>query len=110
MAYTPPTKWEIFLEEIPAPLRNKFILVTAFFVLWMLFFDDNSAISQFRLQNTLTELKDKKIYYDEEIKKSEKAHEELFTNDKTREKFARETYYMKKDNEDVFIIEKKQNK
>ena len=100
-----PSKWELFLEDVPAPLRNKFIVFTAIFVIWMLFFDSNSAISQYRLQATLTELKDKKIYHDKEIKEAEQAHEELFTNDKTREKFAREHYYMKKDDEDVFVIE-----
>lgn len=102
-----PTQWELLLDEIPPPLRNKFILVTAFLVVWMLFFDNNSAISQFKLRNTLTELKEKQAYFKKEIKEAEKAHEELFTNDKTREKFAREHYYMKKENEDVFVIEKK---
>ena len=102
-----PTKWELFLEDIPPPLRNKFILVTAIFVVWMLFFDKNSAISQYRLQATLTELKDKKSYHDQEIRTSEREHQELFTNDRTREKFAREHYFMKKDDEDVFVIEEK---
>ena len=73
----------------------------------MLFFDKNSAISQYGLQNTLTELQEKKIYHEEDIQASEQAHEELFTNDRTREKFAREHYYMKKDDEDVFVIEEK---
>jgi len=100
-----PSRWELFLEEVPKPLRNKFILVTALFVIWMLIFDENSVISQYRLQATLHELEDKKAYYDSEIKKTEKEHQELFTDDKTREKFAREHYYMKKNDEEVFVVE-----
>lgn len=100
-----PTTWELFLQEIPAPLRNKFIVVTAIFVVWMFFFDSNSVIKQYSLQSTLQELKDKEAYHKEEIQQTEQDNEELFTNDKTREKFARERYYMKKADEDVFVIE-----
>lgn len=99
-----PTSWELFMEKIPAPLRNKFIMVTAFFVVWMFFFDKNSIISQYKLQNTHQELKNKKTYFESEIAKAEKDHKELFTNDQTLEKFAREHYYMKKENEDVFVF------
>ena len=101
-----PTKLELLLEDIPAPLRNKFIVVTALFVAWMFFFDSNSIISQYRLQATLQELESKKNYYETEISQAEKDNKELFTDDKTREKFAREHYYMKKPDEEVFVIEK----
>ena len=42
-----PTKLELLLEDVPAPIRNKFIVVTALFVAWMFFFDNNSIISQY---------------------------------------------------------------
>lgn len=98
-------KLDRLLEDVPPPLRNKFILVTAIFVVWMFFFDTNSIIAQFRLQATLQELKDKKEYYRLEILQAEEDNKELFTDDKTREKFAREHYYMKKVDEDIFVIE-----
>lgn len=101
-----PTKLELLLEDIPAPLRNKFIVVTALFVVWMFFFDSNSIIAQYRLQATLQDLQYKKDYYQAEISQAEKDNKELFTDDKTREKFAREHYYMKKSDEEVFVIEK----
>jgi cell division protein FtsB len=101
-----PTKLELLLEDVPAPIRNKFIVVTALFVIWMFFFDSNSIISQYRLQATLQELQSKEAYYEAEISQAEKDNKELFTDDKTREKFAREHYYMKKADEDVFIIQK----
>lgn len=102
-----PTKFELFLEDVPPPLRNKFIVVTGIFVVWMFFFDNNSIISQYRLQATLQELQDKKAYYQAEINQAEKDNRELFTDDKTREKFAREHYYMKKSDEEVFVVEDK---
>jgi len=49
-------------------------------------------------------LKEEEAYYAKEIEKARKERDELFTSDKTLEKFAREKYFMKKDNEEVFIM------
>ena len=100
-----PTKWSLLLEDVPHPLKNKFIVVTAVFVLWMCFFDRNSIPDQYRLQATSQELQAKKDYFQQEIRHTEKDDEALFTDDKTREKFVREHYYMKKSNEEIFVIE-----
>lgn len=106
MARRKRTSWDRIKENIPAPLKNKFILTTGLFVLWMFFFDSNSIISQYNLQVTLQELKNKKTYFEKEIKDTEEKHRELFRNNATLEKFARENYIMKKRNEDVFVIAK----
>lgn len=100
-----PSKVELLLQDVPPPLRNKFILVTGLFVVWMFFFDNNSVISQYKLQSTQQELEEKLEYHKGEISKSEKDNRELLTDDKSREKFAREHYYMKKGDEELFIIE-----
>ena len=42
--------------------------------------------------------------YKDQIKQTDKAYAELTTNPATQEKFAREHYWMKRDNEDVFVI------
>jgi cell division protein DivIC len=107
MAKNKLSQWAMLMEDIPTPLRNKFILVSVFFVIWMSFFDRNSIYSQYKLRSTFGELQAKQIYYRAEIKKAEKDRKELFTNDKTLEKFAREHFYMKKTDEVVFVIEKK---
>lgn len=98
-------KWNILLDEIPGPFKNKFAVVTLIFIFWMLFFDRNSVIEQYKLQSTLDKLKAKQVYYEREIAKIEKDDKELFTNDAKKEKFVREHYFMKKADEDVFIIE-----
>lgn len=100
-----PSKLELLLQDVPPPLRNKFILVTGLFVVWMFFFDNNSVISQYKLQNTRQELEEKLTYHKQEIYTSEKDNRELLTDDKSREKFAREHYYMKKADEELFITE-----
>lgn len=100
-----PSNFELWLEDVPPVLRNKFIVVTVVCVVWMFFFDTNSIISQYRLQSTLQELKDKKAYYEAAIQNAEQDNKDLFTDDRTREKFVREHYYMKKSDEVVFVIE-----
>ena len=99
------TKWILLTEALPKPLRNKFIVVTCIFVLWLFFFDRNSFFDQYRLQSTLQELENKKEYYQQEILRDEESSKDLYNNDKSREKFVRERYYMKKNNEEIFIID-----
>jgi len=70
----------------------------------MVFFDGNDISTQFRLRNKLVSLEEEKIDLKEKIVQTSK---ELVALRENKEKFAREKYYMKKDNEDVFIIDKK---
>ena len=70
----------------------------------MIFFDANNIFYQFKLSQKLNELEEEKTYYNNEINKVDELKQELFSTDEKKEKFAREKYYMKKDNEDVFIV------
>lgn len=85
-------------------IRYRYIITLAFFGVWMLFFDRNNLIEQYRVKSQLNELEEEKAYYLSEIEKARKDYNELFTNDASLEKFAREKYLMKKDNEDIFVI------
>lgn len=85
-------------------VKNKYIITTTLFVVWLLFFDKNDVISQVELNKKLNELKKEKQYYLEEIARNKQDFMELQTNPKNLEKFAREKYLMKKDNEDIFVI------
>lgn len=86
------------------PFKNLYVLIFAVFVVWMLFFDANSWLIHRELNADTEDLKNEKEYYQKEIEKDEKAIKELST-DEGIEKLAREKYYMKKDNEDIYIIE-----
>jgi len=70
----------------------------------MLFFDQHDVISQLQLQNELHQYEEDKEYYQERITETEQDLNELLTNEDNLEKFAREKYLMKKDNEEVFVI------
>ncbi|MFD0793557.1 septum formation initiator family protein [Mucilaginibacter litoreus] len=85
-------------------IKNKYFLVTLAFVVWMIFFDKNDLFSQYEYHQQLDKLKQEEAFYKIETEKVNKDLDEL-TSDKAKlEKFAREKYLMKKDNEDVFVI------
>jgi cell division protein FtsB len=71
-----------------------------------MFFDRHDIISQVKLRKELKKLEEEKEFYLREIAKDSKNLNELLTNPKTLEKFAREKYLMKKENEDIFVIVK----
>lgn len=85
-------------------LSNKYVIVLVFFTVWMLFLDNYSYLDHRLLDNEINELEDNKEYYLEEIKQDKK-NIKILKNPHQVEKFAREKYYMKKDSEDIYIIE-----
>lgn len=86
-------------------LRNKYLVAALLFVGWILFFDKNDLFAQFQRNSELRELQRSKAYYQREIEKERKFSQDLKNNPATIEKFAREQYLMKRDNEDLFLIE-----
>lgn len=85
-------------------VKHRFIITAGVFCLWMLFFDQNNMMEQYKLRSQLHDLEDEKEYYEKEMLKAQQEYDELFTNQESLEKFAREKYLMKKDNEDIFVI------
>lgn len=98
------------MERIKYILKNKYYLTSILFLIWMLFLDPNDIITQVRHLVRLNNINQDKEYYQEEIEKINKDLMELNSNKKQLEKFARENYLMKKDNEDIFIIVKEGEK
>jgi cell division protein DivIC len=85
-------------------VSNKYVLVTLFFIVWMLFLDNYSWLNSRVLNNQIDEMEDNKKYYQDEITKDNKSIK-LLKNPDQIEKYAREKYFMKKDSEDIYIIE-----
>jgi cell division protein FtsB len=85
-------------------LKNRFVLVGLVFLVWMVFFDSNDLISQYKYKRKLKQLEENKNFYLEQIELVKKDKEELFTNLEKLEKFAREKYKMKRDDEDLYIV------
>ncbi len=84
---------------------NKYILVLALFVVWMTFFDRNDFASQQRSKAHLAELRQSIDYLHAEIDRMDSERVALVQNPEALEKFAREKYRMKRDGEDLYVIE-----
>ena len=85
-------------------LKNKYLLVIVALVFWLLYFDKNDLFTQLEMVKRCNKLKTEKEYYIAEIDNNIKEIYELKNNKKSLETFAREKYYMKRDNEDVFVF------
>lgn len=85
-------------------LSNKYFIVLVLFVVWMGFFDENSFFNHRELDKEIDKLEKANDYYKEQIKTDQNIIDNLNDPD-SLEKYAREEYKMKKENEDIYIIE-----
>jgi cell division protein DivIC len=93
------------LKKLPPAFRNFYFVTAISFLAWMIFLDSNDLISRFKMSSKLRSLEREKEFYLEKISDVEKDRTELMTNKELLEKFAREKYLMKKESEDLFIIQ-----
>jgi cell division protein DivIC len=85
-------------------LGNRYVLVIVFAGVWLLFLDNYSYLEHRPLDKKIKELEDNRDYYLNEIKRDSISIQNLKNADKT-EHYAREKYYMKRENEDIYIID-----
>lgn len=88
-------------------IRSGYLPVAVFFAVWMLLFDENNIWLQYKRWSHLRDLEHKKSYYAGQTALAEQQYNELNNNPQMQEKYAREQYRMKKENEDVYIIIRK---
>jgi cell division protein DivIC len=91
-------------SRIPNFFKNFYFPVAFFFLVYMIFFDPNDFISQYKMKGVLKDLEEEKAYYKEKIIEVEEEREALLRDNKKLEQFARENYLMKKPTEDVYVI------
>lgn len=92
------------LKNIFKYLKNKYILITVLFFLWILFFDRNNVLYVIKKRNELKNILNEQQYYIEQIEQNKKLIELYSTDIKALEAYAREHYLMKKDDEDIYIV------
>lgn len=92
------------LKKVANIFRNKYISATVLFVIWIAFFDQTSLIYDVHLTHKENQLKAQKIYYEKQTQVATEQLKELQTDPSNLEKFAREKYFMKKTNEDVYVL------
>ncbi len=86
---------------------NRYLLTIVGLGVWLCFFDRNDLFTQMDLKEKVNKLEEERDYYIQEIASNKEEIKELQTDMKSLEKFAREKYLMKKDNEEVFVIVRK---
>ena len=89
--------------SIPDYFKNRYWLTIILFVCWMAFFDNNNFWSQVSLKFELNDLRNQKEKVLQDIKVVKERHYKLLNDPKEQERFAREKYWMKKKDEDIFI-------
>ena len=84
--------------------KNKFLIAAVLFLLWLGLFDQNNLLVHRKLKNEIKQLENDIDFYQQQIANEKRKLEELQTDKNNLEKFAREEYLMKKENEDIFLI------
>ena len=95
---------KLLLGHIPSWLKNKYTIASLSFLAIILFFDKNDFFTRRARDKELNDLLQSKTYYQKEIAAERSELEQLKNDPTTLEKYAREKYLMKKDNEDLFIV------
>ena len=93
-----------FWQRLPWYLKNRYAITVYVFVIWMAFFDEYNVIDQIELRAELYQLESDKEYYQREIVTIKEDLDELLSNNDKLEKFAREKYFMKRPEEEIFIF------
>ncbi|AMC10723.1 septum formation initiator [Lutibacter profundi] len=85
-------------------ITNKYVIILSIFIVWMVFLDENSMLNHREFNKEINKLKNEKKYYKTQIKQDRELINKLKNNTEL-EKFAREEYHMKKENEEIYLIE-----
>ncbi|WP_051523150.1 MULTISPECIES: septum formation initiator family protein [unclassified Prevotella] len=82
----------------------KYAVVCILGVLLVGFLDDNSLWSHFQNRQRIADLEEEKLKYESDYQRDQAQIKELDRNPKAIEKIARERYFMKADDEDIFVL------
>ena len=92
------------VKGIYSVVKNKYVLTVTVMAVWLLFIDRNDVFSQYDRHQEVKKLETEANYFRNEIAQNKKMESELKSDPKLLEKFAREHYLMKKDNEDIYLL------
>ena len=85
-------------------LGNTYVIILILFIVWMLFFDTNSYLIHSELNDDIEALEENTEFYQKEIDRDMEFIEKMKDSNEI-ERYAREKYYLKRENEDIYIIE-----
>ena len=96
--YLPYIKWLNYVF-------NRYTILGFCFIIWMIFFDQNSLFTHLELDKQISDLERDEAYFKQNLENEDKKLKVLIENPAEIERIAREKFYLKKDNEDIFIIQ-----
>lgn len=85
-------------------IKNKYIITLTAFIVFVLFIDHNDIFVQLNRQQQLKALLASKAWYQQQIELTQKNLDALQNNPAALEKYAREKFYLKRENEDLFVV------
>jgi cell division protein FtsB len=91
-------------KRLPKFLKNRYVLVVLFFVLYITFFDAHDLISQIGIRWKIHNIEQQMDFLNKDTQQAKDQIIELTTDSASLEKFAREEYRMKRENEEIFVI------
>ena len=92
------------IKFIQKYVLNKYFITVFLFLIWMIFFDNTSFLVVNELNGEINKYEKQLEYYKTEYQKNDEFFKKLMNNKSEKEKFARENYFMKKPNEEIFIL------
>jgi cell division protein FtsB len=92
------------LARVPRPFRNRYALAVVVLIGWILFFDQYDAWTTWKTYRELERKRDQQEWYRQEITQARERLHQLTSDKSLLEKFARERYLMKRDNEEIFVL------
>lgn len=93
------------MKPLPAWCKNKYVFTALLFGAWMLFFDHDDLITQWRLSRQIRELERKKSFYEQQIQQAEQQKAVLQHDPAQLLQFARTHYYFKPPQADLYNVE-----
>lgn len=92
------------MKFIQSYILNKYVITISLFLIWMIFFDKTSFLVINELNGEINKYEKQLTYYKAEYEKNDQFYKKLMNNKSEKEKYARENYFMKKPNEEIFIL------
>lgn len=92
------------LKFVQKYVLNKYFITIMLFLGWMVFFDSTSFLVINEMNGEINKYEKQLAYYKSEYQKNDEFYKKLMNNKSEKEKYARENYFMKKPNEEIFIL------
>ena len=97
--------WLDFWHSVRKYVLNKYVLICLIFAAVLTFCGDQSLINNIRRRHQISRLEQDIEACQKRIDETNNAIEELRSGTDNLERYAREHYLMKKDGEDIYVVE-----